>query len=332
MLRKGEYRAIVGDCLKRNMTIYWLDFLITFGVLLVSAFYTVFADFGLLKVLSFSIAVLTAYRCASFIHEVVHLSTRDASQKRFAWFWNMTFGVPFLSPSYLYNSHLEHHLLNKYGTVEDPEYAPLQKTGALNCTWFVLEHAFSIPGKVVIHLLLNPFKRLMPAWLAERLHKSLYPFAINNDYQPSNRSKPKSAMDIWTMRLCTVMVYVYVVLFAGGILPIKILLTFACIVIVAMALNGVRTLVAHRYFNAELETLSAQQQLADSVNLTGIPPFLGELLAPVGLRFHALHHLFPDMPYHNLARAHDLLMAAVPEDDTYRETNDGFFPALKKLV
>jgi fatty acid desaturase len=41
----------------------------------------------------------------------------------------------------------------------------------------------------------------------------------------------------------------------------------------------------------------------------------------VGLRYHALHHLFPSLPYHNLGRAHQRLMAELPTDSPYRLTN-----------
>ena len=32
--------------------------------------------------------------------------------------------------------------------------------------------------------------------------------------------------------------------------------------------------------------------------------FITALWAPVGLRYHATHHLFPSLPYHNLGKAH----------------------------
>ena len=40
----------------------------------------------------------------------------------------------------------------------------------------------------------------------------------------------------------------------------------------------------------------------------------------VGLRFHALHHLFPSLPYHNLAKAHRRLMKELPANSPYRLT------------
>lgn len=76
--------------------------------------------------------------------------------------------------------------------------------------------------------------------------------------------------------------------------------------------------MAHHYTNDGGE-LTFVDQLLDSVNYPNHPLF-SELWAPVGLRFHALHHLFPSLPYHNLAKAHRLLMAHLPPDSPYRQT------------
>ena len=65
--------------------------------------------------------------------------------------------------------------------------------------------------------------------------------------------------------------------------------------------------------------MSFEQQLGDSINLTG-GGVLTPLLAPVGLRYHALHHLFPTMPYHNLGAAHRRLMSQLPVQALYRHT------------
>jgi hypothetical protein len=45
------------------------------------------------------------------------------------------------------------------------------------------------------------------------------------------------------------------------------------------------------------------------------------LLCPVGLRFHALHHLFPGLPYHNLEKAHGRLSTALPVSSDYHLSN-----------
>ncbi len=62
------------------------------------------------------------------------------------------------------------------------------------------------------------------------------------------------------------------------------------------------------------------EQLLDSVNYPD-SRITGLIWAPLGLRFHALHHLFPSLPYHNMAAAHRRLMAELPVDSPYRQTN-----------
>ena len=65
--------------------------------------------------------------------------------------------------------------------------------------------------------------------------------------------------------------------------------------------------------------MSESQQVLDSANVRGFL-FFATLWAPVGLRYHATHHLFMLMPYHQLGRAHRLLMRELPTDSPYRET------------
>ena len=95
-------------------------------------------------------------------------------------------------------------------------------------------------------------------------------------------------------------------------------------------LDHFRTLGAHCYTNAGGEVTFVDQWL-DSVNYPD-SRFSSFVWAPVGLRFHALHHLFPTLPYHNLARAHRRLMALLPADSPYRETNSpGLVASLRRL-
>ncbi len=94
--------------------------------------------------------------------------------------------------------------------------------------------------------------------------------------------------------------------------------------------NNVRTLGAHRFTNDGRE-LTFVEQFLDSVNY---PRFsiIAELWGPVGMRYHALHHLFPSLPYHNLGRAHARLMAELPDDSPYRLTNsDSLRQSLARL-
>ena len=54
----------------------------------------------------------------------------------------------------------------------------------------------------------------------------------------------------------------------------------------------------------------------ESVNVPP-PGLIAEIWAPVGLRYHALHHLMPSMPYHALPEAHRRLKAELGENSTY---------------
>ena len=57
------------------------------------------------------------------------------------------------------------------------------------------------------------------------------------------------------------------------------------------------------------------------------------LVAPVGLRYHALHHWIPSLPYHNLGRAHRVLVATLRSDAPYHATVErGFLPPLRDLL
>ena len=92
--------------------------------------------------------------------------------------------------------------------------------------------------------------------------------------------------------------------------------------------NMLRTPASHRYRRDSAGPI--REQLTDSWNFPrGHWP---AVWAPVGLRYHALHHLFPALPYHSLAEAHDLLMRGLPEDSPCRRTvADGLADALFDL-
>ncbi len=105
----------------------------------------------------------------------------------------------------------------------------------------------------------------------------------------------------------------------AGTLPAVVFVLWYSVSFGVGLVNQVRTLGAHRYRNAG-EPMDVIGQLLDTVNVPGGP--LTCLWAPLGLRFHALHHFLPDLPYHALGRAHARLMSALPADAPYRKVND----------
>jgi fatty acid desaturase len=110
----------------------------------------------------------------------------------------------------------------------------------------------------------------------------------------------------------------YGIFFDAPLSPWFVVQAYAMSVFIVLV-NALRTLGAHRWTNAYGEEMNFVEQMLDSVNYP-YNPLLSGLWAPVGLRFHALHHIFPTMPYHALATAHKRLMRELPADSPYRRT------------
>lgn len=89
-------------------------------------------------------------------------------------------------------------------------------------------------------------------------------------------------------------------------------------------INTLRALVAHRY-EAYGQPRDRIAQLKDSIDTPGF--WWTELWAPVGLRYHALHHFFPGIPYHNLGIAYRRLIGVFPRNSVYAKATS---PALWK--
>lgn len=94
-----------------------------------------------------------------------------------------------------------------------------------------------------------------------------------------------------------------------------------------LVLNEVRTPGAHRWTNQSGE-MTFDEQLLDSVNFP-MCPWISELWGPIGSRYHALHHLFSRLPYHNLGEAHRRLTEGLPADSIYHQTTE---PSLTSAI
>lgn len=334
-------RQLVADLGTPAPTIYWTDFLASVSVAYgAAAIYLApvartaeslqvnLTTAWSLRLTCLLISSVALYRTALFMHEIVHL--RRGQMVPFKVAWNIIAGIPMLMPSYFYECHIAHHNTHHYGTADDGEYLPLGGDHPRAILWF-LGQAFLLPLFVAFRFaVLAPLSFLHPrlrVWVLE--HASS--FVINFRYRrpiPSNAPRAAwLAMDV----ACWLRITVLLVCFAIGIVGWPRLAALYVLAFMTLGMNHLRTLVAHRYLS-DGDRMSHAEQLEDSINVTG-SPIVTEMLFPVGLRYHALHHLFPALPYHNLPTAHRRLMAHLPPDSAYHNCNfPNFWAALGALI
>ena len=117
----------------------------------------------------------------------------------------------------------------------------------------------------------------------------------------------------------------------AGILPFAVIAVWYAVAVIVFLLNSLRTLAAHAYRNPGGQLMTRSEEFLDSVNIPGIP-FISMLWAPVGLRYHATHHLFASVPYHELESLHRALIAELPDNTVYlRASRKGLVDALVRL-
>ena len=323
-----QARDILRDQFQHRASIYWADFLVSVTIGYAAAMVYLNAPLGSpQQIVCFLIAGFALFRVGSFIHEIVHFSGRNLRTFRVA--WNLIAGVPMLTPSFFYGNHIDHHSSRHYGTGQDGEYLPLGSGTWHEIAGFFTQVVF-LPIAVFARFLFTPISFLHPRlrqWTLE--HASS--FVINLRYR--RRIPPNAPRRWWALMdvLCSIRAWTAVIAVAGGMVPFHRLFLLYGLGLMALGLNYVRNLVAHRYRSTG-HPMSHQDQLADSINIEGGAVFT-ELFFPLGLRYHALHHLFPSLPYHNLGKAHRQLLAQLPSGSLYHQTVcPGYWTAVGELI
>jgi fatty acid desaturase len=293
--------------------VYWTDFLITAVIGWTAlAVAVILRPFSWGMLFAAAVAVAALYRGLCFIHEISHQSKK--ALPGFEMVWNLLMGYPLLLPSFVYAGvHQSHHKLSTYGTTLDPEYLPF----AGNCLMTVLFglESFLIPLALVIRfLLLSPVGFISPAfqeWLVMHLSSLTMNVAYRREATPELSRKVQMQSGIVLLFWLGL-----VSLAAAKILPWRFFIVWLGVSAAISFVNTLRTLGAHAYQSSG-EPMDREAQLLDSIDTPGA--LWTELWAPVGLRYHALHHYFPGIPYHDLSKAWRRLLTALPRDAVYHK-------------
>jgi fatty acid desaturase len=311
-----DLKRIVLDLEKPRAAIYWIDLICCVvaggtGLYLSMPFPDNILQGSPVAIVGFLITVLALYRASYFNHELSHHSNQLPG---FEIGWNVLIGIPLLIPAFLYSDHRNHHSVRAFGSDADVEYFPPSLRGirgalALLVITFLLPLAYIARFSVLlIAAWVSPAARY---WVDVRA-SSLGILGL------SRRGAPTAAeRRVWRIQefACGAYLLINGVLLLTGILPLTSILHFYAIIVVVLFLHGIRIMVGHRY-ESDGKPRNRVDQVLDSYNFPR-PWLLTSLLAPLGFNLHALHHLFPHIPYHNMREAHRRITRALPKDSIY---------------
>jgi fatty acid desaturase len=318
-----QARSLIDGLGKPKAWIYWTDFLISistghvaFGIIVASLRENSQAHLWVIGS-AYVVTILAYMRSLMFIHELVHLPKDRFKGFRIA--WNLLCGIPMFVPSFLYYPHVDHHRRKHYGTDHDGEYLALSHHGRWMIVGFVLQ-ALLIPFLGFFRFaVLSPICWIIPG-ARQVVHRHASTMLVDPFYERNDSGK--ALMRMVVLQEALVFVWAMVFLFAWygrtGQWFNPLWSVAYAVAVGLLVLNEIRTLGAHRWTGQGAE-MSFEQQLLDSVNYPHTP-WLSELWGPIGTRYHALHHLFPRLPYHDLGKAHRRLMAGLPADSPYHDT------------
>ena len=329
-LPMAQAKGIVRDLFKPNPFLFWADFLF-YDLLGWAAFILMVKapSFSPLQLAAYILAGFCLYRAVLFVHELSHL--KKGTFRGFRLVWNLVCGFPLLIPSFIYvGVHTEHHKKQIYGTKNDPEYFPFALSKPYRILMFPANMLIAPTFFILRFLLLAPLSYIFPP-LREPLWTMGSSLAVGGHYRRALPG-PKEKRSAFLQELSTFLFAAGIfALMIKGILPWKVLGVWYFIAVFILVSNSIRSLAAHCDRNPPDHVMTFEEQILDSTDIPG-NFFLTALWAPVGLRYHATHHLFPAIPYHALGAAHRRLIQELPKNSPLHQAlRKSLWSALKQL-
>lgn len=307
--------------------IYWSDFL--FSSILGNFFIylaCISEAFSFQQITSICIASIVLFRSAIFIHEAFHVGKEI---KGFVLAYNLLFGFLHKLPFYCYTPHGKHHAVQTYGTVNDPEYdLVVDKPG------FLIFPVFTSALLPIFALIRYGFLPALLPFIGKRNRDWIYCHAsslvMNLKFKRSSPNR-KETIEWYTQdSACFVYNLFFLVLMTMDILPWKLLSIWSTVFYGVYLLNFYRVITSHHYLSNANKT-TKKQQILDSGTIPNA--LFSFFLFPLGQRYHALHHLYPQMPYHNLASAHSYLIGVLPANHPYHlSIKKNYTDAIRRLI
>jgi fatty acid desaturase len=323
-------RSAPADYFKVRPAQYWLDFLLALTLAYTAATIYLLAPLGSWQqIAAFPIAVFWLYRLGSLVHEVCHLGHHEMRAFKVA--WNLLVGVVTLMPSpFFTRHHRDHHSQRMYGTPEDPEYvANVLEGGNWRSGFAYALHMLVYPLLVFLRFLLAPLTFLHPR-LRQYVLEHGSSLTLNLRYRRKISDFDRFAITAIEL-LCFVRAAFIPLSVSLGLAPPSRIPLLYVLGVTTFVMNQIRQLADH-HFTGDGTVVDMESHILDSCNFTGRDP-LTWLFFPFSIKYHALHHLFPSLPYHNLRAAHEHLVNTLPADSPYLGLDQpGWWPVAKRTV
>ena len=262
--------------------------------------------------LTFIVVVVSLHRAAILMHDICH-QYENPRLKRFIWIWDLTIGaiaaIP--SPRFL-RPHRIHHATGTFRTKDDPQYL-LVRTDRTLAAFVLIFIPFIMPilnlaNAVVASVAGTALDEAVERWASKRGNPTGSVVA--------ERHRPRV---IWLSRYCVALYALYAYL-----LPETLGIAYA-VLVAGWFLTTIRIPLEHRMEHL-LERTDKRDHLLDSFTIESP---LAAILQPLAMRFHAAHHLYPGVPYHNLEALHRELKGTDPD---YRATIVPFWSVVRGTV